>query len=99
MKQFDPLPCGHPALLLVQSTESDYTFCELCEARSERTDALQMEDHLGARVRILTSALEAMVKAFGLYVGHECEAAQDEIDAVRNARAALRNVSPEAASE
>lgn len=52
------LECGHPTELLVRSTESDYAFCELCEARSERNDALTMEEHLGARVRVLEEALK-----------------------------------------
>lgn len=63
MKPNDPLACGHPASLLVRSAESDYCFCELCEARSERNDALKMEEHLGARVRLLTAALRGLLDA------------------------------------
>ena len=44
------LDCGHPASLLVRSVESDYSFCELCEARKERNDALEMERHYKAKL-------------------------------------------------
>ena len=40
-----PLPCGHHHSLRVRSVESDYEFCQLCEARSELRDALAMEHH------------------------------------------------------
>ena len=32
-------PCGHHHSLLVRSVESEYTFCELCEARHMQRDA------------------------------------------------------------
>ena len=54
----ETVTCGHPESLIVTSVESDYQFCELCEARSERDDALTMEAHLGARVRLLQEALK-----------------------------------------
>lgn len=65
MKPNDPLSCGHPASLLVRSVESDYCFCELCEARKERDDALKMEEHLGARVRALNTQVGILYE--GLY--------------------------------
>lgn len=40
------LNCGHPAALLGRSVESDYSFCELCEARSMLRDALYSEGEL-----------------------------------------------------
>lgn len=58
MSEEAALGCGHPASLLVRSTESDYQFCELCEARRERNDALTMEEHLSARVRQMEGALK-----------------------------------------
>ena len=39
----DNLPCGHHRSLLVESVESDYKFCDLCECRKRRNDAEQME--------------------------------------------------------
>lgn len=90
MKPNNPLPCGHPASLLVQSVESDYRFCELCEARSERNDALKMEKHLGARVRILEAALRDIANPL----------LEDDIQAIRSdARAALARRPIEASDE
>lgn len=37
------LACGHPAVLLVRSVESDYEHCQLCETRDRLRDALTME--------------------------------------------------------
>jgi len=100
MKPNDPLPCGHPALMLVRSVESDYCFCELCEARKERDDALQMEAHLGARVRVLEEALRETSQAMAKLTlegvdrgkGH-WPAWDDTARAVDKARAALRAAS------
>lgn len=63
MAEGEKLACGHPTALLIRSTESDYSFCELCEARSERNDAQKMEAHYGERARELRAVLEGMVSA------------------------------------
>lgn len=39
----EAMQCGHPAEFVVKSVESDYQFCELCEAKSQLRDALTME--------------------------------------------------------
>ena len=38
-------PCGHCVSLEVRSVESPAIMCELCEMRSQRNDALEMEKH------------------------------------------------------
>lgn len=55
--QRDRDPCGHHPSLIVRSVESEYQFCELCEARSERNDALKMEEHYRYRSERLEAAL------------------------------------------
>lgn len=45
------LECGHPAELLTKSVESDYQFCELCEARSRARDAEAMEAELREQLK------------------------------------------------
>ena len=43
------LPCGHPALLMLKSAETgEDLYCELCDAKSGRRDAEQMEQKLRA---------------------------------------------------
>lgn len=37
------LACGHPTELIERSVESDYAFCQLCEARHRTRDAETME--------------------------------------------------------
>ena len=37
------LSCGHHVSLLVESVESDYQYCDLCECRKRRNDAEEME--------------------------------------------------------
>lgn len=44
------LACGHPAPLLVRSVESNYEYCQLCEARDRLRDALTMERTYAAQL-------------------------------------------------
>lgn len=80
----EKLDCGHPASLLIKSTESDYQFCELCEARCERDDALHMEESLGVRVRALEDALRRAAKQFRLYEKLHRDKGTDEARAKAN---------------
>jgi len=47
------LDCGHPADLAVISAEEPgkFLYCELCNCRQERNDALQMEAELSAKLK------------------------------------------------
>jgi len=50
----EPLPCGHPAELLLHSAETGAPlYCELCDDKSGRRDAEQREEELSAKVRQL----------------------------------------------
>lgn len=51
------MPCGHHESLLVKSVESDYQFCELCEARHRQRDAETMERWLKKRCDVLEERL------------------------------------------
>lgn len=43
------LECGHPASLMLHSAETgEPLYCELCDIRSQRNDAVQMEEHYKA---------------------------------------------------
>jgi len=43
------LECGHPASLMLHSAETgEPLYCELCDMRSQRNDAVQMEEHYKA---------------------------------------------------
>lgn len=54
------LPCGHDHSLGVRNIESNVVFCELCEARDERRDALTMEQDLARELAIAVEALRAI---------------------------------------
>lgn len=58
--QAEQLPCGHPKSLQICSVESDYKFCELCEAKSERHDALTMEARYKEQVEQLQKRVEEL---------------------------------------
>lgn len=51
------LPCGHHSSLLVKSVESNYQYCDFCECRKQRNDALTMEEHYKQRAETAESAL------------------------------------------
>jgi hypothetical protein len=53
--------CGHCASLEVRSVESPAIMCELCEMRSERNDALQMESEWKAKYDELWASRDALV--------------------------------------
>lgn len=61
------LACGHHHSLGVRNVESGEVFCEFCEMRSERNDALKMEEHNRARAEAaeakLAKAREALEKS------------------------------------
>jgi len=64
------LKCGHPASLMLHSAETgEPLYCELCDMRSQRNDAVQMEEHYKAerdalreRVARLVGAIEPVAK-------------------------------------
>jgi hypothetical protein len=51
------LPCGHHPSLFIKSVESDAQWCELCDMRSQRNDAVQMEHHYRERLEVAERAL------------------------------------------
>jgi hypothetical protein len=55
-----PLPCRHHHSLRVSSVESDYEFCELCEARSRLRDALAMEHHYRRVAEVFETTLRSI---------------------------------------
>lgn len=75
------LKCGHDSSLAIISAETgDFLFCDLCNTRSERNDAVKMETELRAA---LTAAREAGRDAL-LTLAH---ARQLMIDIVQDERA------------
>lgn len=62
------LECGHPASLKLHSAETgEPLYCELCDMRSQRNDAVQMEEHYKAErdaLRERVAGLEAERDSF-----------------------------------
>lgn len=95
-------PCGHHPSLIVRSTESEYQFCELCEARSELNDALTMEEHYRYRSERLEVALREVTgqtipgdRDYGAGMEEDWEGGDFEEGfciLVRRARAALKAI-------
>lgn len=77
-------PCGHHMSLRIKSVESDYEFCELCEARHMQRDAETAEsnyraqrDDLRVRVETLEAALEWINdQRYGLLAGLQAQRRQ-----------------------
>jgi len=71
------LECGHPASLMLHSAETgEPLYCELCDMRSQRNDAVQMEEHYKAerdalreRVARLVGVIEAAPHGAGCLFG------------------------------
>ncbi len=67
----DSLPCGHPASLLLRSAETgEPLYCELCDDKSGRRDAVQCETELRAEVDRLKAALKTVGDD---YPGSSCQ--------------------------
>ena len=60
----DNLECGHPLSFLVKSVESDYQFCEYCECKKERNDALQMEEYYKAKLINISDNFKSRIEDF-----------------------------------
>lgn len=52
------LVCGHDDSLLIKSVESDYQFCELCEARKMQQDAEKQEAFYRGELEIVKEKLK-----------------------------------------
>lgn len=62
------LECGHPASLMVHSAETgEPLYCELCDMRSQRNDAVQMEEHYKAELTALRERVARLVGALEWY--------------------------------
>lgn len=95
-------PCGHHPSLIVRSVESEYQFCELCEARRERNDAIAMEEHYRFRCERLEVALRDVTgqtipgdRDYGADMEEDWEGGDFEEGfciLVRRARAALKAI-------
>ena len=58
------LECGHPASLMLHSAETgEPLYCELCDMRSQRNDAVQMEEHYKAERDALRERVARLVGA------------------------------------
>lgn len=58
------LECGHPASLKLHSAETgEPLYCELCDMRSQRNDAVQMEEHYKAELTALRERVARLVGA------------------------------------
>ena len=80
-------PCGHHISLKISSVESTHTFCELCEMRSERNDAVEMEIHLRAKLdAIITAAMPFAETTDFRALSITCSQAH-----IRSLRAAIKN--------
>lgn len=55
------LPCGHPAELLVRTTESQTEWCDLCDTRRQRNDAEKIEAEALAEVQRLRQLTEGIL--------------------------------------
>lgn len=57
----DALECGHPASLMLHSAETgEPLYCELCDIRSQRNDAVRMEEHYKARAEKAEAERDAL---------------------------------------
>lgn len=73
----------------------DSTGDTVCVILPAQDDGCTLADaSLIAAAPELYEALQAMTAAFRLYVGHEADPAQDEVDAFKLARAALAKAVP-----
>ena len=68
--------CGHHPSVFVRNAESGVVFCELCEVRSERDDAVKMEAEYRAERNKLKKALD-------LAVSRGCDHCAESIKAAR----------------
>lgn len=62
------LECGHPASLMVHSAETgEPLYCELCDIRSQRNDAVKMETHYRERAEKAEAERDALRAALDWY--------------------------------
>ena len=83
------LPCGHHSSLLVKSVESNYQFCELCECRKERNDALEMERTYQQRAEQAEQDRDLAIKGSANQMVR-AEALQDKLDMAEAREVAMR---------
>ena len=95
-------PCGHDISLRVKNIESGEAFCELCEARSERDDAIAMETHYQENAKRTEAALalaqEALREIAEAWTAHSYADAMDAVqhlkDRAREAIKAIESAAP-----